>query len=201
MKFKNTTSTALEQMPTDDSIVVTTDTSLVGYCADNVLYRANKPDRQLMDEPNVGLIKDGILNQMYANKLEFGSNNGALTCKAYQEASAYRLSADVPSDLAWIRWKVDFDNIDSVYIKSQKVAGYGYMSFRIFDTIFDPSVGAYNIPTYEDHNKIYTENISKEEQTVNVSTITGVHWMYIFSSLTNQSAYHLFDIELRSATN
>lgn len=201
MKFTNTTSTALGQMPTDDSIVVTTDTSLVGYCADNVLHKANKPDWQIMDEPNVGLIKDGILNQVYANKLEFGSNNGAGTCRAYQAADAYRLSADVASDLAWIRWKVDFDNVDSVYVKSQKVAGYGVMTLRISDTTFDPSIASYYIPIYEDNKRIYREIISNGQQIVNVSTFTGVHWLYLCSSISNQCAYHLFDIDLRKSTN
>ena len=105
MKFRNTTLSSIEQkkIPTDDSIVVTTDASLVSYCADDVLHKVNRPDWKSIDLPAPGkLISDGVLNPLYASTLQFDSNDGAGTCRAYQEEDAYRISTTKFQESAWI---------------------------------------------------------------------------------------------------
>lgn len=196
MKFKNTTSSAIEQIPTEDSIVVTTDTSLVGYCVDNQLHKADKPEWHVIAEQNMGLIHDGVLSSYYANLLESANNNGASTAQAYQGESAYRLSVTSGNDFAWIRWKVDFDNVDYIDINSQRVSGPYNLALRISDSTYDPSSAYWG--TWGFDRGIFTTGVRSGEYTVDVSKYTGTHWLYA-STTYNPGGYDLFDIELRKA--
>lgn len=197
MKFTSTDINHIDEVPTQDSIIAVTDDSLLAYCADNTLHKVTKPEWHVVDEPNIGLIRDGILNGFYANKLDFGSNNGASSCVARQEETAYRLSTTTSWEAAWIRWKIDFDKVDYVDVKWQLVSGFDRIEFRISDGTYNPASSSWNSYA-QDAYKIYSESITAKEYTVNVSKYTGVHWMYIHTNYLVGS-YNLFDVELRKA--
>ena len=196
MKFKNTTSSVIEQIPKEDSIVVTTDTSLIGYCANNALYKVDKPEWHIVEEQNMRLIRDGVLSSYYANLLESANNNGASTAQAYQGENAYRLSITSGNDFAWIRWKVDFDNVDYIDINLQRVSGPYTLQLRISDSTYDSSSAYWG--TWSFDRGIFTTSVSSGEYTIDVSKYTGTHWLYASTSY-NPGGYDLFDIELRKA--
>lgn len=196
MKFKNTTSSVIEQIPTEDSIVVTTDTSLVGYCANNALYKVDKPSWHIVDEPNIGLIRNGILATHYATRFTFGSNDGAGGCKAFQDENKYMLDAGA-WEVAWIRWKINFDDVDYVYVKYQRGSSNRDSNFCISDAAYDPSSARWT-NFYDDSQKIYTKGISVNGDIIDVAQYTGVHWMYVATTY-HAGSYNLYDVELRKA--
>ncbi len=197
MKFRSTDINHIDEIPTQDSIIAVTDDSLLAYCADNTLHKVTKPEWRIVEEQNMGLIRDGVLSSYYATLLEFASNNGASTCKAYQGDDAYKLICGSGGDAAWIRWRVDFDKVDEVYIKYQRFAGGGYRPFfRISNSTYDPSSAYWGI--WANDRGIFTTTLSKTETTLNVATYKGVHWFYIGTSY-NPASYNFFDIELRKA--
>lgn len=158
----------------------------------------NRPDWQSIDLPAPGkLISNGVLNPLYASTLQFGSNDGAGTCRAYQEAAAYRLSTSKSNESAWIRWKINFDEVDYIDVKSQREPGSNTLEFRISDSEYDPSVASFS-SWYYDKDTIWSRGINLREQTIEVPQYTGVHWMYIHTgSPYFTGGWSLLDIELR----
>ena len=156
----------------------------------------NRPDWHIVKEPIIQLISNGILNADYVDTLQFGSNNGAGGCRAYQMETLYRLYAANYWEGAWIRWKVDFDKVDYVDVRTRASSGYSYLFFKISDTESDPSASSWVYPQ-NDPLRLYSEMLHvnsdrTSEFTFDVSQITGAHWMYLA-----KTSIDLFDITLR----